>query len=185
MEHESDKREKMNALVKELGFKQLRISPGIIKSHKRAGVAAAHLSALQTLSLPSAVFEDDCVILNKVISVDIPDDADALFLGHMGITANDPKNQKVTKEVNYWKVEGYDDIYKIYGILSGHGIIYLTQRYVESVIQTIIENGDSYTQQDVPVAELQKEFNVYAVGHPVVYQSGVYEGVTNKHITMY
>lgn len=185
LDGEPEKRKNTEKLLAELGFLSVTRSPGVLMAHKRAGVAEAHLLALTGLTAPVAVFEDDCELTVNNKNISIPDDADALFLGHIGITADNPKLQRVVSGVHYWEVPGYPDVYKVQGLLSAHALLYLSNRYLQKVRDTIHTFKESYTPQDVFVSEIQKEFNVYCLGAPMVIQLGQYKEVSSKHITAY
>lgn len=138
------------------------------------GVAKGHLQALKSLSLPSLLLEDDIKVLNgSSIEVDqefeIPDDADALYLGTSmygrlegktvlnGVLATTTSNPSVNS---------------VYNMLSMHAIVYLSDRYRNHIMNLLqIHIEDPTGGVDDPIAEHMSEYNVYAVADPVFYQA--------------
>tara|TARA_R100001509_G_scaffold66387_1_gene36818 strand:+ start:2722 stop:3333 length:612 start_codon:yes stop_codon:yes gene_type:complete len=138
------------------------------------GVAKGHLQALESLSLPCLLLEDDVNILNgSSIDIDqefeVPDDADALYLGvsiygrlegrtiPYGIVATTTPNPEVNT---------------VYNMLSMHAIVYLSERYrnhIKNLLNKHIEQPVGGV--DDPIAETMSEYNVYAVTDPIFYQA--------------
>ena len=80
--------------------------------------------------------------------------------------------------VQYDKVEG--DLYRIYNMLSGHSVLYLTEEYVKMCQRVTYHAGyviEDY--QDAGFAEIQRWFNVYAFDDPFFYQTSGYHGTVN------
>jgi len=154
-----------------LSFK--RYDGGITKPYT-VGVAKGHLQALESLSLPCLLLEDDIKVLNgSSVNIDqefeIPDDADALYLGvsiygrlegmtiPYGVVATTTSNPAVNS---------------VYNMLSMHAIIYLSERYRDHIKNLLVKHIDRPAGGvDDPIAETMSEYNVYAVTDPIFYQA--------------
>jgi hypothetical protein len=100
---------------------------------------------------------------------EIPDDADALYLGvsiygrlegmtiPYGVVATTTSNPAVNS---------------VYNMLSMHSIIYLSERYRDHIKNLLVKHIDRPAGGvDDPIAETMSEYNVYAVTDPIFYQA--------------
>ena len=149
----------MRNILEECGFETIiRVEGVYLPLSPVAGCAAAHHRALSKIKPPFVLFEDDCLIKNFRREIEVPDDAVAVYLG---ISSWGRMNGHSGPYVQYQKIAG--DLYRIYNILSGHSILYLTddctrlcQRVARHAAYLI---GDHV---DIGFAEIQRWFNVYA-----------------------
>lgn len=200
-----EKKNNVESILKDLQFKSIQridaMEPKIDKfvSERKNlgniyGCSLSHSQALLLNKPPFIILEDDIEVLNFKNEIEIPDDADALYLGNMSWGLIDGYGQE--NKLIYEKVDGYDDIYKVYNLLGTHAILYLSERYIKKCWKSLTNsyryknlyiddvNPDSIAS-DVSFAKIQPEYNVYTVGLPIFYQSGNYENNTNKHIEEY
>lgn len=185
LDKDIEKKENIESLLQNLGFKNVVRSPGVAAKHKRIGVAHAHVAALSILKAPFIIIEDDCNVNIFKEQIIVPDSCDGVFLGHMGYTSTFDLEKPPKAKVNYEKLSEFDDLYRIFDVLSAHAILYLSQEYVNNTIKTINNNVDSYRPHDVFTSRLQKQYFICSVGEPIFYQNGVYKEKTNKHLTNY
>ena len=138
-------------------FPAIKAEWGCPKSH--------HAILSKDIEPPFIILEDDCQVKNEVLEMEIPDDVDAIYLG---ISAFGYYNGNIST-VAYNQVT--EDVSRIYNMLSGHAILYLSQRYVD-VVKNISHHCGHLTMQpfDKSVAEIQKYYNVYALNNPFFYQ---------------
>ena len=178
-----DKRESTERLLKGLEFKTIIRVPGVVRENDRVGVSLAHLHAVSSIAPPFTVFEDDIAVKNFQPIIELPDDADAFFLGNMrwGFRADQHELLEFRKQ------EDYPDLYRVYNMLGLHGVHYLTERYVKHMIDTCYTSGVTWNgvPHDIPVAKTMSLFNVFSTLEPMVYQVGVHEGNTNLKLTDY
>jgi GR25 family glycosyltransferase involved in LPS biosynthesis len=150
---------------------------------------------------PILICEDD-VLINPLFDyskeIEIPDDADALYLGisKHGYTAyinpyNNPKGMPydnhrdrsahptkiVAKRISH-------DLYRIYNMLSAHAVLIINpdyKRFLNNAIEiAILNNG----HQDVVRASTMPYWKVYALDMPLFFQSGTHEKTTNIQLSM-
>ena len=77
-----EKNEKMQKALKECGFNNIIRVEGIARPDKPvAGCASAHHKALCEIDPPFIIFEDDCMVKNFNPEIEVPDYADAVYLG--------------------------------------------------------------------------------------------------------
>jgi hypothetical protein len=121
---------------------------------------------------PILILEDDCCPTEWFkTEMNVPDDADVVHIGTSGWGVKDGKS-----EWNNLSLSKYnDDYYKISGMTSTHGMLFLTQRYLEN-LKSI---GQKYpflcevggVGIDYFTCQYQHEYNVYGVAKPLVYQN--------------
>ena len=177
LEHHVDKNNNMQKILKECGFKNIIRVEGVLRpDNPVAGCSAAHHKALLEIEPPFILFEDDCEVKNFTPIIEIPDNTDAVYLG---ISSWGRMNGHSGPYVQYEKIK--DDLYRVYNMLSGHSVLYLTQQYVE-ICQKICYHAGYIIEdyQDIGFAEIQRWFGVYAFDEPFFYQTSGYHGTVNS-----
>lgn len=167
----------MEHTLRSLGFKEIIRFPGVEESPKKNGIAKSHRNILSHLSknnLPAIVFEDDVSVNKFVNDINVPDNADALYLGNscFGLYNGIGRRQIAIKRFD-------QENFKIYNMLAAHAIVYLNKDYVDFLIKAIDFNISIQTNQDKARAETMKYWNVYARKEPMFYQNGSHKPVTN------
>jgi len=173
---DEDKAVQMESLLQSLGFKHIERFQGIRKDPKREGVAASHKNMLDYLSkkdLPAIVFEDDVSVHKFESVIDVPDNADAFYLGNScyGLYNGIGRKRIAVKELD-------KNNFRIYNMLAAHAIVYLNKDYIDFLRQAIEFNISIKTNQDKARAETMKYWNVYARRKPMFYQNGAHEPAT-------
>ena len=168
----------MKKLFKTCGFESHYRIDAEYTPNSLAGCSLSHHNALNEVEPPFILFEDDCVIKNFKPIIEIPDDADAVYLG---ISSWGRMNSHSGPFVQYEDLG--DGLLRIYNMLSAHAILYLSQEYV-SLCSRISEQATSIADhQDIGFAEIQRYFNVYAFDDPMFYQSS--SNGTDQPLTTY
>jgi hypothetical protein len=180
LKHHTEKNEKMQDLLKECGFETIIRVEGIYRpDNPPAGCAGAHYVGVCEIDPPFVLFEDDCEVHNFKPIIEVPDNADAVYLG-------------TSQWARYWQFSGpfvhyekiSEDIVRIYNMLGGHSILYLSNDYVR-MCQRICHHASEVIgyNQDPGFAEVQKYFNIYSVNDPFFKQSGYNQSVTICKVT--
>jgi|TARA_A100001391_G_C5073898_1_gene278818 hypothetical protein len=181
-----EKNKNMQSLLKECGFETIHRVEGSYRPDRHcAGTAGAQFTALTKLANPPfIIFEDDCHLHNFEPEIEVPDNADAVYLG----TSQWGRYFNFSGPfVHYEKID--EKIVRVYNMLGAHAILYLTSDYVK-LCERIAYKGiyvDRYDEEsqplfDVGVTEIQKLFNVYSVNDPFFKQDGYNEAVTSCKI---
>lgn len=176
MDRHPDRNADMIQLGKKLKLEKYSRVQGVdIPGHPMAGCATSHYNVFNSMSEPTVILEDDCVISNKQTVIEVPDDADAVYLGlsNWGYlnSVSEPKN------FSYKRHKDYDDLYKVDGMLATHAILYISQDYIDMSTRVAKWHADNDRHVDQGLALIQKYFNVYAFGTPLFYQH------SNTHAT--
>ena len=168
----------MKKLFKTCGFESHYRIDAEYTPNSLAGCSLSHYNALNEVEPPFILFEDDCIVKNFKPIIEIPDDADAVYLG---ISSWGRMNSHSGPFVQYEDLG--DGLLRIYNMLSAHAILYLNQEYV-SLCSRISEQATSIADhQDIGFAEIQRYFNVYAFDDPMFYQSS--SNGTDQPLTTY
>ena len=168
----------MKALILDCGFKNTIRVEAEYTPNSLAGCSLSHYNALNEIDPPFIVFEDDCVVKNFNSNIEIPDDADAVYLG---VSSWGRMNAHSGPFVQYEKVD--ENLVRVYNMLGAHAILYLNQEYA-SMCSRIAQNGyDIADHQDIGFAEIQRYFNVYAFNDPLFYQTS--SNGTDQPLTSY
>lgn len=168
--------------LSDVGFKNVKQSPGVIDRVKAAGVAKAHIAALEmALSEcdgPFIILEDDVRINDFQNKVVVPDEAHAIYLG---LSMWGLKNGK--GQIGISGKRDNSGLYRMYNMLAAHAILYVDNDYARFILNSIPIFLDIGTNQDKMRAETMKYWNIYASRNPVFYQSGKYERYTKFRLS--
>jgi len=158
LDQDTDKRLSMEQLLSK--FTNVKRQPGILPSESITPdmvVAVAHKATIASQdSLPFLVLEDDCFEYQYRNMVDVPDDADILFLG---VWSNAKKSAQLK------------DIFKVHHMIGAHAIMYITDNgrlFMDSVLDESIKTK---VWHDKIFANMITEVNAYALNVPIFYQS--------------
>lgn len=168
LDDEEDKRKSTETLLKRMGFRNVnRVSAIFHPKGRIIGCARSHYEILKEAKPPFIIIEDDCA-LNKdfVNEIEVPDDADALYLGisHWGRYLNHSGPY-----VHYEKIN--DEIVRVYNMLATHSIMYLSQEYVDICRKISYHYGyEVEGHLDIGFAEVHKLYNVYSLDEPLFRQ---------------
>jgi len=167
LDKDTEKNERMVKMLEECEFETIiRVEAYSFPDRHLAGCSLSHHVALNELDPPFIVFEDDCVIKNFVPKIEVPDDADAVYLG---ISSWGRMNAHSGPFVQYEVLD--NGLVRVYNMLGAHAILYLRQEYT-SLCSKIAKNAyEIADHQDIGFAEVQRYYNVYAVNDPFFYQT--------------
>lgn len=169
MSKDADKNIDMIQLGKELELQNYSRSEGVyIPNHPKAGCATSHYNIFKDMNKPTVILEDDCVVLSKKTIIDIPDDADAVYLGLSNWGYLNSISE--LKNFSFKKHKEYKNIYKVDGMLATHAILYISQDYIDMSTRIAKWHADNDRHIDQGLSLNQKYFNVYALGTPMFYQ---------------
>jgi len=168
LDGEDEKRKRTEFMLKSMGFKYVnRFSAIRHEAGRIIGCARSHYEILKNIKPPFIILEDDCS-LNKNFSneINLPDDADALYLGisHWGRYLNHSGPYVHTSKIN-------DEIVRVYNMLATHSILYLSDSYVDICRRVSRYFGyEIENHLDIGFAEIQKFYNVYSLDEPLFRQ---------------
>ena len=122
---------------------------------------------------PFLMIEDDVSLTRSLDTIDIPDDADILYVGLSNCSMNDHRFHYA----NYYEsVPEYPHIVRIKHMLSTHGIMVCSPLGAAVIQRTMLEVFLSDQPWDIPLALIQPYYRVYALRDPLVYQDAEYNG---------
>lgn len=173
------------------GFKRIefvRSLPGtnVTDSLTRTNLAIMEAEFEGGSCRPFIIFEDDIAIFNDVDSFEVPENADAVYLGvskwvypHGFETLGRgfhirPNSGTDIKDINA-------DVTQIIGMTGGHGILFLGPEFTRRFFKSMSTRLEHSTPHDLVLATLHKDFHIYALKAPFVYQDaglGGQEAVT-------
>lgn len=180
LDDEDEKRKSTETLLKRLGFKYVhRVSAIKHELGRIVGCARSHHQILKSQKPPFIILEDDCDLNRNFESeIEIPDDADALYLGisHWGRYLNHSGPY-----VHYTKVG--EDIVRVHNMLATHAIMYISDSYVDICKRVSHHFGyEIENHLDIGFAEIHKFFNVYSFDEPL-FKQYEWNGVTAGKIS--
>lgn len=176
LDKDIEKAEKLESLLYDMGFEQVERFAGTQIATPKVGCATSHQAILEQLKdqpAPFIILEDDASLAKIQKEIDVPDNADAVYLGNSRFGLFDNYGQlKVS-------AERFDDkLYRVYNMLGAHAILYLNNSYPDFLAKAIPFNIDIKDNQDKVRASTMRYFNVYALDTPIFYQEGKHEKVT-------
>jgi hypothetical protein len=182
LDEKEDRRRSIESTLNRLNFSFVTRVSGVKCDDGKVGCARSQHKVLSDTSIqtPFLLMEDDCLFTgNYEFEIEVPDDADALFIG-------------VSQWARYLNFSGpflhykkiNDKIVQVYNMLSGHAIIYFSEEYRK--VCSRISKYCGYQlmdHMDNGYAEIQKYYNVYSLDMPIFKQDGHNGGVTSTKIT--
>lgn len=180
LDEQTDRKEKLESSLEELGFKTVIRVSGFKDSIGKRGCAYSHAIALEELDAPFILLEDDCVPLNFVDEVEIPDDADAVYLG---ISSWGRMNGHSGPCVQWEEVEDHDGLLRVYNMVGAHAILYLNPDYIDLCKRIAYHGYLIADHHDIGFADIQKYYDVYAFDEPMFYQTS--SNGTNQKLSSY
>jgi GR25 family glycosyltransferase involved in LPS biosynthesis len=182
LEDQNETHVRMNNMLTKLGFKN--IIKFAAKRHpggKIMGCADSHAQIFElNPGSPFIILEDDCFLNTEFIAeIDVPDDADAFYLGISGWA------RYFNMSGQFLNLRKHDEnIYQIYNMLSTHAILYLNNDYANACKRIARWSAVKNQHLDIGFAENHKFYNVYAFDKPIFYQQSN-EEITNKNISYF
>ena len=116
---------------------------------------------------PFLMLEDDISFTDSQLKVDVPDNADILYVGLSKCSMND---HQFHYENYYTSVEGFPHLVRIKHMLASHGILVCSALGAAAIQRTMVEIFLSDQPWDIPLAFIQPFYSVYALRRPWVYQ---------------
>lgn len=188
LERDKDRNVSVRIQLQTLGFQDVTRYPGEFNTNGPAGLAAAAARALDTISAPYLLLEDDVVANEFKEILDIPDDADGIYLGTSNWAL---QGNKTTHYLKYKKTE-FPGIFKISNMLSAHAILYISDAFLQANLDACIRSQHPpFEPIDVQFARNQKSFNIYCVDVPFFVQKEFSKAMsdapnwTNMRLTQY
>lgn len=187
LDEKTDRRAKMESLLSENGFKNIARFPGK-KAGKRVGCSISHSSLLSDLikenNYPCLVLEDDLEIFKFRKTIEVPDDADAMYLGFSSYGWNHNQEEPFPKSLKITELN--EEYHRVYNMLARHAIIHFSPIYDQAcvdIMNKFIKDPETYKAGDVSVSRIHPKYKVYALNEPVFYQddSGT-RGLTKKSL---
>jgi len=170
-----ERNENMKRILNELGIKNVRRISATRHNVGQAGTARSMLEAIETainpvvspLGAPFVVLEDDIEVKRWDPIIEVPENADALYLG---ISGWGRMNGHSGPFVQSDSIGG--GLLQVYNMLGGHAIMYFRDRYIDLVRRVCLHAGyDIEDHPDIGFAEIQRWHNVYAFDDPYFYQT--------------
>lgn len=182
LDFQEQKRQSIEYTLNRLNFKSVTRISGIENEDGKVGCARSQHKVLSDSSIqtPFLLMEDDCVFTGvKNFEYEIPDDADAFYLGVSQwaryLNFSGPF-------LHYRKID--DKIVQVYNMLAAHAVIYLNEEFRQ--VCSRISKYCGYQlldHMDNGYAEIQKYYNVYSLDAPIFKQLGYNSGVTSSKIS--
>lgn len=181
MDKDVNRNESMKDLINEFGFtKHFRSSGTYTPGDSLKGCATSHNNILSSIKSKAIILEDDCVIKNNISTIEVPDDADAVYLGlsEWGYT----KDVSKLGNFKFEMVNGYPGVYKVNGMLATHAILYISKEYIKMCERVAEYSSKNSVHVDQGFARIQRYFNVYAIADPIFYQHSNTEATNIKFV---
>ena len=129
-----------------------------------------------TIFQPFVIIEDDITCYRSFPEkIEIPDDCDMLYIGisSWGM-AGKPKGQNNC--VCYSSVPDYDEVIRIFNMLSTHGLIICSLRGLLVFQKCLMEDFQNARGYDISITQMQPHIKAYALKQPLVYQNATVGG---------
>ena len=167
-----DRNEAGDEMINRLGFTNVVKHMSERVEDGRVGCTIAHMNAHEEAknNLPALFLEDDCLDTQWFNpTIECPDDADAIYLGHSHWAVQGFQSKGGAAE--WSSVEGYPEVIKVHNMLATHAILIISDEYRLDCKKYFEINIEEPWWHDVSLASRMKYWNIYATTHPFFYQS--------------
>lgn len=187
LEEKQDRRKNMEKLLQDNGFTNINRFNGK-KSGKRVGCSMSHSSLLQEIIksniYPCLILEDDLQVYKFRKTIEVPDDADAVYLGFSRYGWNHNQEEPFPKSLKITELN--DEYHRVYNMLARHAIIHFNPVYDQACIDIMnkfIQYPDVYKAGDVSISKLHPKYKIYSLNEPIFYQDDQgTRGLTKKSL---
>lgn len=171
-----NKKKNIEKVLTKNNFEKYQRIEGVLSKISSLGAAYSHIKtveiAIQNDEYPYLILEDDVDVFNKDFLIEIPDDADAMYLGlsRFGLDlSQSPKTQDqvIIKDFN-------EKNHRVINMLAIHAVLHLNKKYDLDLIEyykMFVDDPIKFVAVDIPIIELNKKENVYALNNPIFYQN--------------
>lgn len=146
-----------------VGHKNTTIMPGYIYRNGKEGLGMANYNVFKNHLMndfePLIIFEDDVQPFNYTDEIEIPDDADAVYLGVLISPA-------ILQKLRYDLVHGYENnVYRVYNPAGTHAVLYISERYTLAAKKqaSLVARRMSVPDIDHAYTFINSNFNIYAI----------------------
>ena len=159
----------MQELLKD--FTKCERVDAVFGDNKILALTKSHKKALKDLTTPGIVLEDDCVPFKKVRHLDVPDDADIVFLGIW--KADRPVFRNGVWIPPYEEVS--DELVRVYSMLGSHAIMYTSEKGKAIALEAYELAIRTEAWNDVILSRVLPYIKAYAPKKPVFAQTSMYD----------
>jgi hypothetical protein len=181
LDKDKDRDLSMKSLIKDFEFDDAHRFSGTYKEKNPiSGCAQSHYNILSQSTGKFIILEDDCVIKNNTSVIEVPDDADAVYLG----LSEWGYKRDASKQSNYIFTQHneFKNVYKVDSMLATHAILYLSKDYLNLCTQIAKYSAENSVHIDQGFARIQRYYNVYAIADPIFYQASNKEATNIKFV---
>ena len=185
LDRDTNRRQRMESMFVNLEMENTKRVAGYLASTVKEGCGKAQEKTLKKIKqYPTLVLEDDCIQTDHFVPIiDIPPDADAIYLGcsHWGMNFATGKNGPISQ----WEKHN-DKWLRVTNMLATHAILYINPEFhkaCQDIIHKYVYELEDHI--DVGYCSILKDFKIYTPIEPFFYQSSsenvTRTGLTNKY----
>lgn len=164
------KRQAMSEMLE--GHNAVRVDAHYIEDNPVLALSYSQKIALDSMSTPGLVLEDDCVKNYSQDELFVPDDADIVFLG---VWKMDKPLFSAGNKIPPYEPSYGDSWYRIYSMLSSHAILYVSDRGKEIAMAAYDLAIRSGLWNDAILNRALPFIKAYAPKVPLFYQTSMLE----------
>lgn len=173
--HES-RRNHIEAILKEQNFENVTRVNATYNPVGYIGLLESQLNAIENAKAPFLLLEDDVVIKDFQQEIQIPEEADAVYLG---TSAWALQGKRTTHFLRYNKTE-IPGLLRIRNMLSAHAILFVNEQFRLECIAALRKNlKEEQLPCDVILAKIQQKSLVYCLNQPVFVQGDFGEAMSD------
>ena len=144
-----------------------RINATYIKDDSVTALALSQSEAINSIAVPGLILEDDCVPADYRTQIEIPDDADIVFLGIWDVT-----RPAITSGEYLPAYEIYDeDFVKVYSMQGSHAILFVSELGKQVGQRAYSISARTKVWNDAILNRALPFINAYAFRQPIFFQT--------------
>lgn len=175
LDEERERRKNMERLLIDNGFKNI-VRFDAKKAGKRVGCSMSHAALLEEIikkdDYPCLILEDDLALYEFRESIEVPDDADAMYLGFSRYGWNHNQEEPFPKSLKITELS--ENHHRVYNMLARHAIIHFNKDYDQACVEVMnkfINDPEKYKAGDVSISAFHPQYKIYSLNVPIFYQN--------------
>lgn len=178
LEYACDRKERMEEMLSQCNYKNFSRIDAIGTAANEwpwKGQNQSYVKACTQTLAPFIVLEDDIALHSWIPSIEVPDNADAVYLAGSILFSEDFHLQAYSTE--------FKNVVRVYDMLTNCAILFLSQELVNEYTEILKSN----VRGDVAMSSLSHKYNFYAVNPVIFYHNDPNPAmeVPNKNTRVY
>ena len=176
LDEKTERKDQTEKILKDLGFVNFERFPAVKAEGRSIGCSTSHANALRHIInnniYPALILEDDIGVFDFKNSIDVPDKADAMYIGFSRYGYNHNQEEPHPRSLKIKELS--ENNHRVHNMLARHAVIHFSKDYGTSCVNAMedfLNNPSKHVAGDIALAKIHPENRVYCQNVPLFYQN--------------